>query len=327
LPALPSQAELATAAADVELGTRVLVYRAKRRPLLVPFTITATSPLLQRALPDVRAFTSGGALAIHRTVPVSWASAGGVDTFHSNALDPTLRGAVRASQAAIRDSVDSLLSENHRERIATTRAVAEERDALLNSGTVRVARAALEVRQERLKRQQQRAMDLSDRRRLGGAAVARRQAQAAQSAAGGAGTRLAPSASAASLSAGGLGSVGPTFNLTALSALALGVGSVIDVAAARGRAGGAPGASSSLADDASVSVRAGGGGGSGAPLGLASSASAPSFSSPGGGSSRGRGQRRPQEVLIHATHLPRPSPLLGPAGVAGGSAGGGVEAS
>jgi hypothetical protein len=49
-----------------------LVNRSKKRPLSIPFVYTSTSSLFSRVLPEARAFTSGGQLAVNRTIPVSW---------------------------------------------------------------------------------------------------------------------------------------------------------------------------------------------------------------------------------------------------------------
>jgi hypothetical protein len=70
-------------AVGAELAYKMLLARSKGRPLRVPFITTATSTLLQRALPHVKSFRTGGPRAMHKTVPVHWSRTGGVDTFRS----------------------------------------------------------------------------------------------------------------------------------------------------------------------------------------------------------------------------------------------------
>jgi len=141
-----------------------LVNRSRRRPLAVPFVYTDTSTLLARAAPDAKALTVGGHLAVNRTIPVPWAKSGGVDTFHSNAHDLGTRNAVREAQARVRDAVVTLHNDTVKAAIATVRAMAVKRDEVLSAGAVKVARTALEVRQERLRRIAAKAADATARR-------------------------------------------------------------------------------------------------------------------------------------------------------------------
>lgn len=141
-----------------ELVTRMLVNRSKTRPLMVAFTYTSTSSLLHRALPDIRTVGTAGAQAIGRTVPVPWARYGGVDTFKahggSSGSGSDVRSEVAAAQKRIADTVKALAAESRAFSSAAIEESKRRREELETAGPVKVARAALEVRQERMRRAQ-----------------------------------------------------------------------------------------------------------------------------------------------------------------------------
>lgn len=141
-----------------ELVTRMLVNRSKTRPLMVAFTYTSTSSLLHRALPDIRTVGTAGAQAIGRTVPVPWARHGGVDTFKahggSSGSGSDVRSEVAAAQKRIAETVKALAAESRAFSAAAIEEARRRREELETAGPVKVARAALEVRQERMRRAQ-----------------------------------------------------------------------------------------------------------------------------------------------------------------------------
>ena len=69
-----------------------------------------------------------------------------------------------ATQERIRDSVKSLVNETAKAQVATVRMLEEKKQRLLTAGPVQIARAALEVRQERLRRIQNKANEAKRRR-------------------------------------------------------------------------------------------------------------------------------------------------------------------
>lgn len=147
-----------------ELVTKMLINRSKKRPLIVPFAYTATSTLLTRAIPDVHSAEGGQTLAIGRTIPVPWARYGGVDTFRSSSDKPSVRSEVQTAQKRIQETIRAL---NHEGIRVATQAIQEShkrREELMTAGPVKVARAALEVRQERMKRLQAKAVESQQKR-------------------------------------------------------------------------------------------------------------------------------------------------------------------
>lgn len=78
--------------------------------------------------------------------------AGGVDTFKASAKRMDTRVAVRESQNKIKETVKALHAETFKAQVAIVREMEAKRDQVLTAGPVKIARAALEVRQERLRR-------------------------------------------------------------------------------------------------------------------------------------------------------------------------------
>jgi hypothetical protein len=147
-----------------ELVTKMLINRSKKRPLIVPFAYTATSTLLTRAIPDVHSAEGGQTLAIGRTIPVPWARYGGVDTFRSSSGKPSVRSEVQSVQKRIQETVRALNQEGIRVANSAIQESHKRREELMTAGPVKVARAALEVRQERMKRLQAKAVESQQKR-------------------------------------------------------------------------------------------------------------------------------------------------------------------
>jgi hypothetical protein len=84
------------------------------------------------------------------------------------------RNQVKSAQQRMKETVHTLTVETAKAHVATVRELAAKRDELLTAGPVKVARAALEVRQERLRRLQVKAVDTKrkrDARTTGAAAL------------------------------------------------------------------------------------------------------------------------------------------------------------
>lgn len=84
-----------------------------------------------------------------------------------------VRSSVMEAQRRINDTVRTLHNETSKAQLSTLREMEVRRDEILSAGPVQVARAALEVRQERLRRTQLKAVETKFKReqRLKGSAL------------------------------------------------------------------------------------------------------------------------------------------------------------
>jgi hypothetical protein len=127
---------------------KALISRSKYRPLQAPFVVTASSALMQAAVPTVRSTSTGAQLAILRSVPVPWSvSAGGVDSFRSAAHSNEVSTDVAAKQKELNDRVSALLQSSREKEAETLRATANRKKAIYKEDPVLLRGAAIKLAQ------------------------------------------------------------------------------------------------------------------------------------------------------------------------------------
>jgi hypothetical protein len=138
-------------ASDADLAARMLTVRAKHSPLLVPFVMTTASRMLTSVVPEAKVGMRP-VRAVRRSMPVSWASAGGIDTtraLYKAEKAETVMQANHATTLRIAAEARAARELSHRTEMEARTNAARLREKVLAGGPQTIAREAWRVRTER----------------------------------------------------------------------------------------------------------------------------------------------------------------------------------